>query len=482
MLFRSPTWNQYGFALRKTSTSVATVYAYRDGALIASSSATNVGNWATISSSSDLVLGSYRVSNSIITSGSNTWSGSFDDVFMATVITGAGETAFNNFYSSIYNSGNWADPNSVITGAFTSLYTPRVLFNWRFEESGSVLSTKDYGYYGNVHSASATGSVAGVGGPNLIATASGVSGVSLTAYNNLLYSGSAATNATIQFSTSSASVYENTSSYVIGISVPTPSSGQAATASISITSSSDTTASFGTDYKLIYNGTTYSASAQMPILVAWADGNSNTKYITASIFDNTTYTNTSSSINLKLSNSSGVTVGSPSLFALKILDYEEGYPSFTSASYGTGEASASVTIYVDRISGSSGPLTVDYSTANGTAISGTNYTSVAGTLSWSDTETTRKSFSVLPLFDHIQTSSKYFTVNLSNLSTGSYTSYPSAISSSTVTIQDQEQGTFRLASTTYSVTEGNSVTLTIERYSGSFGSVDVNLKIGRAHV
>ena len=108
-------------------------------------------------------------------------------------------------------------------------------------------------------------------------------------------------------------------------------------------------------------------------------------------------------------------------------------------------------------------MTVDYSTANGTAISGTNYTSVAGTLSWSDTETTRKSFSVLPLFDHIQTSSKYFTVNLSNLSTGSYTSYPSAISSSTVTIQDQEQGTFRLASTTYSVTEGNSVTLTIER-------------------
>ena len=79
------------------------------------------------------------------------------------------------------------------------------------------------------------------------------------------------------------------------------------------------------------------------------------------------------------------------------------------------------------------------------------------------------------MFDHIQTSSKYFTVNLSNLSTGSYTSYPLAISSSTVTIQDQEQGTFRLASTTYSVTEGNSVTLTIERYSGSFGSVDVNL-------
>ena len=125
----------------------------------------------------------------------------------------------------MYNSGNWVDPNSVITGAFTASYTPRVLFNWRFEESGSVLSTKDYGYYGNIHSASATGSVSGVGGPNLIATASGVPGVSLTAYSNLSYSSSAAaiTNATVQFSTSSASVYENTSSYSIGISIPTAS-------------------------------------------------------------------------------------------------------------------------------------------------------------------------------------------------------------------------------------------------------------------
>ena len=102
-----PTWNHYGFALRKTSTTAATIYAYRDGSLIASSSATTGLSWSTISSSSDIVLGSYRVSNVITTAGTNTWSGSFDDVFMATALTGAGESAFTNFFSSLYNSGNW---------------------------------------------------------------------------------------------------------------------------------------------------------------------------------------------------------------------------------------------------------------------------------------------------------------------------------------------------------------------------------------
>ena len=164
------------------------------------------------------------------------------------------------------NSGNWADPNTVITGAFTNGYSPIVLFNWRFEETGSILNTKDYGFYG-IHSASATSSAGGA-----LTLTSTSSGVSYTPYSSLAYSASSSpTNATIVFFTSSASVYENTSSYAIGISVSAASSGQAATASVSITSSSDTTASFGTDYNLIYAGTAYSASAQMPILVSWAE-------------------------------------------------------------------------------------------------------------------------------------------------------------------------------------------------------------------
>ena len=469
-----PTWNQYGFALRKTSTTAGTLYAYRDGTLIASSSVTTGFAWTAVSSSSDLVLGSYRVTNVITTAGGNTWSGSFDDVFMATVITGAGEAAFTNFFNSMYNSGNWANPNSVITGSFTSGYTPRVLFNWRFEESASVLSTKDYGYYGNIHSASAT-----AGGVNLISTASSTPGISLTAYNNLSYTASLR-NATVAFSTSSASVYENTSSYIIGLAASISPAGQSATASINITGSSGLTASFGTDYKLIYAGTTYSASAQMPILVSWADGDSSTKYITASIFDNTTYTGTSSSVNLTLSNSSNVTVGSPSLFSLKILDYEEGYPSLSSSSYSANESdgTASFRVGVTRNNGSNGPLSINYSTVDFTALSGTNYTKTTGTLTWADGDSAIKYTSYIPiLYDGIiPTNNPVFQIVLSGLSTGSFSNYPSAITSSYVTIVDQEPGTFNWSVTSLTAYEtGTLATVNVNRISGTYGAVTVNI-------
>ena len=469
-----PQWHYYGVALRKTSTTGAIAYAYRDGYLFASNSITYTASWGAVSSSAaTLLVGAFRTSNTIQTS--NTWSGSVDDMFMATAITGAGESAFNNFYSSIYNSGNWADPNTVITGAFnTSSFSPVVLFNWRFEETGSIFNTRDYGFYG-IHSASATSS----GGGTLSLTPTS-SGISYTPYSSLAYSASAAavvSNATVSFTTSSASVYENTGSYVFGISILTASVGQSATASIVLTSSSDTTASIGTNYRLIYAGTTYSSSAQMPIYVSFSAGDTTTKYITASIIDNTTYTNTSASVPLKIEQgtSTNITATSPFTFTLKILDYEEGYPSFTSSSYATGEASGSILIYVDRISGSSGPLSVDYSTANETAVSGTNYTKTTGTFSWADTVTTRLSASIPILYDNIQTSNKSFAVSLSNLSTGSFSSYPSAITSSTITIVDQEPGTFKINTSSYTVTEGNSVTVQVDRYSGSFGNVTVNI-------
>jgi hypothetical protein len=218
----------------------------------------------------------------------------------------------------------------------------------------------------------------------------------------------------------------------------------------------------------------------MPILVSWADGDSSTKYITASIFDNTTYTGTSSSVNLTLSNSSNVTVGSPSLFSLKILDYEEGCASLSSASYNTVESagSASFRIGVDRISGSNGPLSVNYSTVDFTALSGTNYTKTTGTLSWTDGDSAMKFTSYIPvLYDGIvPTNNPVFQIVLSGLSTGSFSTYPSATTSSYVTIVDQEPGTFNWSVTSLTAYEtGTLATVSVNRISGTYGSVTVNV-------
>ena len=467
-----PQWNHYGFVIRKTGVNTGEYLTYKDGVLFSTASITKATSWGYITSAYDIVLGSYRdFTTGLVLSGGaskSTWSGSLDDVFLAAATTGSAKTEYSTFFNRIYNSGNWSNPNVEITGALSASLNPVVIFNWRFEETGSMLNTIDYGAYGNLHSASTVGNIAN-SSVRLTFTSSGVS---YTPYASLSYSGS---NATITFVTSSDSVYENTASYYVGIRASIAAIGQSATASIS-TSSFNATAVLGTDYKLIYGGTTYSSSAQLPVFVSWPASDTSIKYITASIIDNTTYTGTSSSFALLINaaNSTNVITGSPAFFTLKILDYEEGNPSFTSASYATGEASSSITFYTDRLSGSQGPLSVNYSTKDGTAVSGTNYTRTTGTFSWADGNTSRLSASIPILYDNVQTSNLNFSICLFNLSTGSFLPY--AITSSTITIADQEPGTFNWSSTTLTAYEtGSLATINVNRISGTYGAVTLNI-------
>lgn len=332
-----PQWHHYGFVIEKLDTAGnGTFLAYKDGALFTSGAISNLGGrWGSISTTYDMVVGSYRDLGGTILNGGVTraaWSGSLDDMFLLTVNTGSGEASFTDFFSRVYNSGNWADPTLIKSESFSLAYDPKVVFNWRFEEAG-VLATYDYGDFGNIHTASFR---QGITGKDPIQT-SVESGISYTPYSNLSY---------------------------------TP----------------------------------------------------------------------------------------------------PGDPSFTSASYTTGESSGSITIYVDRISGSAGELTVNYLTLDGTAASGTNYTQTTGGLTWSAGDVTTKSFSVPILYDQVQTSDLDFTVNLTS-AFGSFQPY--AVTSSTVTIQDQEPGTFYSRFSENTVVEGASLSFTVLRRSGSFGEVTV---------
>lgn len=126
------------------------------------------------------------------------------------------------------------------------------------------------------------------------------------------------------------------------------------------------------------------------------------------------------------------------------------------------------------MSGSQGPLTVSYSTTNGTAVSGTNYTRTTGTFSWADGDSSRLYASIPILYDNVQTSNLNFSISLFNLSTGSFLPY--AITSSTITIADQEPGTFNWSSTTLTAYEtGTLATINVNRISGTYGAVTVNI-------
>lgn len=72
----------------------------------------------------------------------------------------------------------------------------------------------------------------------------------------------------------------------------------------------------------------------------------------------------------------------------------QGVVSFLVPTYTVNQAAGTVVIAVVRVAGSSGAVSVNYKTSNGSASAGTDYVSSAGTLSWKDGDTANKSIAV----------------------------------------------------------------------------------------
>jgi hypothetical protein len=103
-----------------------------------------------------------------------------------------------------------------------------------------------------------------------------------------------------------------------------------------------------------------------------------------------------------------------------------GVVQHASASVSLPKSSGATTLSVVRTNGSTGPVTVDFATANGSALSGTDYSAVSGTLSWADGDTTSKPITVALLNNPAAQSTRTFAVNLSNPLYGSLGTQSSA--------------------------------------------------------
>jgi hypothetical protein len=90
---------------------------------------------------------------------------------------------------------------------------------------------------------------------------------------------------------------------------------------------------------------------------------------------------------------------------------------------------------VTRTGGSSGPATVEYTTADGTASAGNDYTSKSGTLSWPDGDASSKTITVSITDDSLDEADETFTVTLRN-AVGANLGSPI---SATVTIVDNDE-------------------------------------------
>jgi hypothetical protein len=182
------------------------------------------------------------------------------------------------------------------------------------------------------------------------------------------------------------------------------------------------TAVAGTDYKTA-SGT-----------LSWADGDSTAKSFQVAISNSKPFSG-NKTFSVALSGATGgAMIGDPQSSTVTIAgDASASVGNFqlSASTYTVGQATGTVAIVVNRAGGSNGTASVVYSTTNGTAIAGTDFTATSGTLKWASGDTASKSFTVAISNATPYTGNRSFTVNLSTPSAGATISSPG---SATVTI------------------------------------------------
>ena len=131
-----------------------------------------------------------------------------------------------------------------------------------------------------------------------------------------------------------------------------------------------------------------------------------------------------------------------------------------STSYDVTEG-AVVNIIVTRSGGSSGVASVDYATADGTAVAGTDYPATSGTLTYADGVSGNQTISIPITGDNLAELSEAFTVTLSNVSGATL----GANSSTTVNIVND--------SAALPITDGNAQAVTVAVLEAITSTVDI---------
>ncbi|WPC40213.1 Calx-beta domain-containing protein [Clostridium sp. JS66] len=189
------------------------------------------------------------------------------------------------------------------------------------------------------------------------------------------------------------------------------------TANITVVRSGDTTSAVSVDYATNDNtaltGSDYTAVSGT---LSFASGETS-KTINIPILDDTTH-ESSESFKVSLSNPTGGGVLTNTTATVNITDNDLApVISFNPTTYSVNESIGNATVTVTRTANTSDTITVDYATANGTALSGSDYTSTSGTITFAPGETS-KAIDIPILDDSDPEAAENFKVILSNASGG----------------------------------------------------------------
>jgi hypothetical protein len=151
---------------------------------------------------------------------------------------------------------------------------------------------------------------------------------------------------------------------------------------------------------------------------------------------------------------------------------------FAQADYQVNEDGGSVTLTVERVRGNSGAVSVQYTTQDGTAQAGRDYTSTGGTLTLGDGEAL-KTITVPILDDTAFEGHEGFSLQLQNPTGGAVLGEPATARITILEDEVPQAGELRFRQARYTVNEavGRAV-ITVERVGGRSGRVSVQYSTG----
>ena len=171
----------------------------------------------------------------------------------------------------------------------------------------------------------------------------------------------------------------------------------------------------------------------------------------------------------------GAALAAPTTAVLTINDNDPaaGTIALGQATFSVNENAGSISIPVSRKAGSTGAVSVQLSTGDGTGVAGLDYTAVSQTLSWAAGDSSTKTVSI-PITDRgLSTGSKTVNLTLTNLIGNAVPVNPST-AVLTIADNDTTSGAIALGAATYSVNEnGGSISIPVSRIGGSSGAVSV---------
>src|SRR5213076_256214 len=245
------------------------------------------------------------------------------------------------------------------------------------------------------------------------------------------------TAGTVQFSQASYSVTEGTASVTITV---TRAGGAASGVTVDYATSNGTAAA-GSDYTaksgtLSFAAGVTSKTFAIPIVKDTLDESDETGNLTLCVPPGR------------------ATLGTPDTAVLTIIDNDSGgVLQFSSATYSVNEGvlSGKAVIKVTRSGGSASGVTVNYSTGDGTATAGFDYTATSGMLTFG-AGVTSKTFAIPIVKDTLDESDETVNLTLSDPTGGATLGTPDT---AVLTIIDNDSGgVLQFSSATYSVNEG----------------------------